>query len=179
MRVNSSGTSAAHLGDGCRGYRPGAPCASIMGGMCGGGWGGVTAFRGFQRQQLSLKTEAETSGAAGWAVTVWSLTGAAEAQLEVGVAFPPPPRAETAVYFKLTVTPRSRLSINCEQFNHNVSSCLKLFERRKGQKRLRRVLIVIMFYALLHHLVNHLLTPHMCPVAKREVSRLGTTQLKS
>ena len=90
-----------------------------------------------------------------------------------------PPRAETAVYFKLTVTPRSRLSINCEQFNHNVSSCLTLFERRKGQKRLRRVLIVIMFYALLHHLVNHLLTPHMCPVAKREVSRLGTTQLKS
>ena len=178
MRVNSSGTSAAHLGDGCRGYRPGAPCASIMGGMCGGGWGGlqpsgVSSGSSCPSRQRPKHLE-QLAGL--------SLCGASLEQRKhswkSGWGSPPPP-PETAVYFKLTVTPRSRLSINCEQFNHNVSSCLKLFERRKGQKRLRRVLIVIMFYALLHHLVNHLLTPHMCPVAKREVSRLGTTQLKS
>lgn len=36
--TSTSGTSAAHLGDGCRGYRPRAPCASIMGGMCSETW---------------------------------------------------------------------------------------------------------------------------------------------
>lgn len=35
--TSASGTSAAHFGDGCRGYRPGALCASIIGGMCRGG----------------------------------------------------------------------------------------------------------------------------------------------
>lgn len=56
--TSASGTSAAHLGDGCRGNGPGAPCASIMGGMCceTGQWGD-TAWRGVLREQLSHEAE--------------------------------------------------------------------------------------------------------------------------
>lgn len=128
MRVNSSGTSAAHLGDGdgCRGYRPGALRVHLLMEACAVGLGGVTAFRGFPAAAAGPQDRGRTSVAAGWAVTVSSLTGAAEAQLELGVASPPP--AGTAVYFKLMLTPRSRSSINCEQFNQSVSSCLKIFE---------------------------------------------------
>lgn len=87
--------------------------------------GEVYSLQGFPAAAAGPQDRGRTSGAAGWAVTVSSLTGAVEAQLELGVASPP---AEAAVYFKLMLTPRSRLSINCEQFNQNVSSCLKIFE---------------------------------------------------
>lgn len=66
-----------------------ASCASINGGMCCGVGGGVTAFRGFPAAAAGPQDRGRTSGAAGWAVTVSSLTGAAEAQLELGVASPP------------------------------------------------------------------------------------------
>ncbi len=76
LRVKSRayrGTSAAHLGDGCRGYRPGALCASIMGGMCS-----ETGQWGLQPGGASVGAAvpwdtARTSGAAGWTVTTLSL----------------------------------------------------------------------------------------------------------
>lgn len=43
--TSTSGTSAAHLRDGCCGYGPEAPCACIIGGVCiegkKGGVGGI------------------------------------------------------------------------------------------------------------------------------------------
>lgn len=52
--TSTSGTSAAHLRDGYRGYRPEAPSACIIGGMCiqkKRGVGGDTAWR----EQLSYE----------------------------------------------------------------------------------------------------------------------------
>lgn len=80
--TSASGTSAAHFGDGCRGYRPGALCASIIGGMCGGG---VTSQRGFLREQLSHGAEVATSGTASRAVTVLNLTGSVWLHLELQI----------------------------------------------------------------------------------------------
>lgn len=90
--TSASGTSAAHFGDGCRGYRPGALCASIIGGMCGGG---VISQRGFLREQLSHGAEVATSGTASRAVTVLNLTGTAAS----GAADP----AESPLLFQTSV----------------------------------------------------------------------------
>lgn len=76
--TSASGTSAAHLGDGCRGNRPGAPCASIMGGMCceTGQWGD-TAWRGGGGSAGAAvpRGRVRTSGTASCAVTLLNLTG--------------------------------------------------------------------------------------------------------
>lgn len=104
----------------------GASCASINGGMCGGVGGGLQPSGGFQRQQLALKTEAaHLEQLAGLSLCRASLE---QRKHSWNSGWRPPPRAGTAVYFKLMLTPRSRSSINCEQFNQSVSSCLKIFE---------------------------------------------------
>lgn len=75
--TRASGTSAGHLGDGCRSYRPGAPCASIIGGMCCeiGQWG-VTAWRGGRSAGAAVpRGRVRTSGTASCAVTLLNLTG--------------------------------------------------------------------------------------------------------
>lgn len=93
--TSASGTCAAHFGDGCRGYRPGALCASIMGGMCGGGRGWLTSQRGLLREQLSHGPEVATSGTASRTVTLLNLTGLAAS----GAADP----AESPLLFQTTV----------------------------------------------------------------------------
>lgn len=74
--TSASWTSAAHLGDGYRGYMPGAPCASIMEGMCSerGQWG-FTARSGGSVGAAVPRGGVCTSGAASCAVTTLKLTG--------------------------------------------------------------------------------------------------------
>lgn len=69
--TSTSGTSAAHLRDGCCGYGPEAPCACIIGGVCiegkKRGVGGDTAWR----EQLSCEPESAHLGRR-WGVTTLS-----------------------------------------------------------------------------------------------------------
>lgn len=104
----------------------GASCASINGGMCcgvGGGYSlqGVSSGSSWPSRQ---RPHIWNSWLGCHCVEPhWS--SGSTAGTRGGV---PPPRAGTAVYFKLMLTPRSSSSINCEQFNQSVSSCLKIFE---------------------------------------------------
>lgn len=128
MRVNSSGTSAAHLGDGdgCRGYRPGALRVHPLMEGCAVGLGGGYSLQGVSSGS-SWPSRQRPHIWSSWlgchcVEPHWSSGSTAG----TGGGVPPP--AGTAVYFKLMLTPRSGSSINCEQFNQSVSSCLKIFE---------------------------------------------------
>lgn len=106
--TSASGTSAAHFRDGCRGYRPGALCASIIGDMCREGRrrGAVRSQRGFLQEQLSHRAEVATSGTASPAVTVLNLAGLAAS----GAADP----AESPLLFQTSVVRLNVLQVITE-----------------------------------------------------------------